>query len=206
MPDTQRPTDSILRRHFDAANQPDWASEPPQESTLIRHHEQMRSVWEHDVEHGTSSASHTDSNPGDNTHPLAIHLARQPAAPTHATSPSPRSRSSTETKVVPPEDSTLKRHFVQLNDVTFAEHPLATHLRMSAAIASAKHTEAPSSPVASGQPHVASTTGSEQGTKQAKAAANDAGGASKPQRQASPSSEPTTGGWVARLLRRIFGG
>lgn len=130
-----KPTDSVLRRHFESSAQSEDLHSYPQDSTLIRHHEQMRAAGHSGPMQLRTEELPQSPVPSVVPHPLAAHLEMR--------SPSPYSAEGISTPITrktkprapvrpPPEESTLTRHYAQMNDPSFAEHPLATHLRLRA--------------------------------------------------------------------------
>ena len=82
----QRPTDSVLRRHFEFGLQTEWPSAAPQDSMLIRHHEQMRAAWREGAEQTPFEAlGNSPISLAVERHPLAIHLEARPIPPNHVT-------------------------------------------------------------------------------------------------------------------------
>lgn len=135
----QRPTDSVLRRHFEFGLQTEWPSAAPQDSMLIRHHEQMRAAWREGAEQTPFEAlGNSPISLAVERHPLAIHLEARPIPLGPLASPSSPAPRPTQTMTAPPEDWILARHHAQKHDVSFAEHPLAAHLRHVARQASKK--------------------------------------------------------------------
>ena len=130
-----KPTDSVLRRHYERNLQTEWSSASPQDSMLIRHHEQMRAAWHDGAERKPPEALPKSSVSSVVQHPLAIHLEiRSDRPPPAGIRPAPTARSSQARTAanLPPDDSTLARHYAQQHDRSFAEHPLAAHLRQIA--------------------------------------------------------------------------
>lgn len=204
-----RPTDSVLRRHFESNFQVDGSPTSPQDSTLVRHHEQMRAAARGRAERAAPRPLPKPAPSLVGRHPLAIHLemrgdnSRSPAGRTAATDRS----SFPQTTPTPPEDSILARHYAQANDVSFAEHPLAKHLRMRARAAQTNAAGRPPEPTSAMEERSAS------------AASETNPSASRERRQNDPSSagvedghhtepvrpKPNEHGWFLRLLRSITG-
>ena len=132
----RKPTDSVLARHLAHLPKAVAASALPQDSTLLRHHEQMREAW---LEVGRATPAVPDTtnnlpNSALNRHPLAIRLREISAGPRSIIARAARvSRTAAEKRTKPPEDSTLARHYAQTLAVSVAKHPLATHLSAAAA-------------------------------------------------------------------------
>lgn len=219
----QTPTDSVLRRHFESRLQTEWQDATPEDSVLSRHHEQMRTAWLDRSEQelpATSTGSTAASSAG--RHPLALHLERRAdTTPPVAVRRPPTARPVQKTMAVhPPEDSTLARHHAQMLDVSFAEHPLATHLRTKANATFGKDGgDSEASPVTSlpqGESKADATQPSPRNDEEQQRSPGPAHTShshsdrsqSTAQAQSPPSSATMAneGGWLRGLLRRITGG
>lgn len=218
----QTPTDSVLRRHFESRLQTEWPTATPEDSVLSRHHEQMRTAWLEGSEQELPATSTGSTAAAADRHPLALHLERRtdttpPAAVRHP----PTARPVQKTMAVhPPEDSTLARHHAQMLDVSFAEHPLATHLRTKAKATLGMDGGDSEASAVTGPPKGESKTDAAQPSPRNDEEQQRSPGPthtahshsdwsqSTAQAQSPPSSATmgNEGGWLRRLLRRITGG
>lgn len=203
-----KPTDSVLRRHFESNFEADELPTSPQDSTLIRHHEQMRAAARIRAERAAPEPLSNSSASSVGQHPLAIHLEMRRDKPRSvAIRPASTARSShPRTTGNPPEDSTLARHYAQSNDVSFAEHPLATHLRIQARTRQAAGGQSPSEATSAMEDRASSMERDTSATTESRADDPSSSATVEEGHNRQPvQTEPNKHGWLWRLLRSITG-